>query len=54
MKMTVTVSLGTLVKVVLALTVALTVIVMLLTDTARQNTQGPTETPPTVDIRADR
>lgn len=54
MKMTVTVSLGTLVKVVLALTVALTVMVMLLTDAAKQNTQGPTEVPPTVDIRADR
>jgi hypothetical protein len=54
MKMTVTISLGTLVKVVLALTVALTVIVMLLTDGARQNTQGPTEVPPTVDVRADR
>jgi hypothetical protein len=56
MKMTVTITLGTLIKVVLALTVVLTVIVMLLAGvpSPRQDTQGTNTVPPTADIRADR
>jgi hypothetical protein len=53
MKMTVTVTLGALAKLILALTTVLTVLAILVTDATRQDTQAPTEAPPTVNIRTD-
>jgi len=52
--MLVAMPLGTLVKLVLALVVALTVVVVLVSGLGTQDTNVPRDTPPTADIRADR
>lgn len=52
--MIVAISIGSFLKLIVALAVAVVVIVMLLAGQATQDTPGPSDVPSTVDIRADQ